>query len=367
MKLRFLASLLLSSHLAASAASSASYRPPRLEDGHVDLQGVWNLSNLTPLERLPDSDSLVISHEQAIALEERVLGRRRNQTTGDADEVFSEIRAIEPIDGEWHSSVIVEPADGVIPGNAAFRDQAARFRARLTSSGDGPEERPPTERCLSSPAATPPMQSVPTLNLHQIVQTPAALLIQSEWNRDARVVRMNARHNPAALASWLGDSVGRWDGDTLVVETRHFSLASSLRFTAGIYFRVSPATVVTERFRRVADDELSYEFTVTDPTFYTTAWRGRNRLRRSHETIFEFACHEGNYAVQFVLQGIRAQEAERASQSNEPQDETARSGSMMTCMRTEADPFTSTQSPAPTSPCTWRAHSPLSGNQWSGP
>ena len=86
---------------------------------------------------------------------------------------------------------------------------------------------------------------------------------------------------------------------------------SQLRFTAGIYFLVSPATVVMERFTRTADDELSYEFTVTDPTWYTTTWKGRNRLRRSSETIFEFACHEGNYAIRFILQGMRAREVEQ--------------------------------------------------------
>jgi hypothetical protein len=294
------------------------YRPVRLEDGQIDMQGVWNLSNLTPLERLPGFDSLVISREQASAIEERIAGMRRNQLTGAQAEAFDEEQAVEPIDGEWHSSVLVEPNDGRIPGNAAFKEEAARYRARLAVGGvgaDGPEERPPPERCLSSPASTPPMLHVPTLNLHQIVQTPDAVLIQSEWNRDARVVRMNARHNPAALASWLGDSIGWWDGDTLVVETRHFVAASRLRATGGVYFLVSPATVVTERFTRIAEDELSYEFTVADPTWYTTTWSGRNRLRRSRELIFEFACHEGNYALQFVLQGARAQEAaERAAE-----------------------------------------------------
>lgn len=308
MKLHF-ASLLFSTVFAASLCSAESYRPARLEDGRVDLQGVWNLSNLTPLERLPGFDSLVISREQASAIDERIYGMRKSQPTGAAAEVFDEQRMVEPIDGEWHSSVIVEPTDGRIPANAAFQEEAAAFRARTATSGDGPEERPPPERCLSSPASTPPMLSVPTLNLHQIVQTPDAVLIQSEWNRDARIVRMNARHNPAALASWLGDSVGWWDGDTLLVETRHFAAASRLRYTAGIYFLVSPATVVTERFTRTAEDELRYEFTVADPTWYTTTWKGRNRLRRSSEPIFEFACHEGNYAIRFVLQGMRAREA----------------------------------------------------------
>jgi hypothetical protein len=303
--------LLLAGAFAAPTCMAQSYQPARLEDGRVDLQGIWNLSNLTPLERLPGFDSLVISREQVSAIEERILGMRRSQQTGAAAEEFDELRTVEPIDDEWHSSVIVEPADGRIPGNAAFREQATDFRARSASSGDGPEERPPTERCLASPASTPPMLSVPTLNLHQIVQTRDAVLIQSEWNRDARIVRMNAQHNPPALASWLGDSIGWWDNDTLVVQTRHFTAASRLRFTAGIYFLVSPATVVTERFTRTAADELSYEFTVTDPTWYTTTWKGRNRLRRSSETIYEFACHEGNYAVRFLLLGIRAREAEQ--------------------------------------------------------
>jgi hypothetical protein len=310
-RLRVAIGLLLAGTLAASVCQAQSFQPARLEDGRIDLQGVWNLSNLMPLERLPGFDSLVISREQARAIEERISGMRKGQPTGAVSEGFDEVRAVEPIDGVWHSSVIVEPADGRIPGNAAFRQQATDFRARVNASGDGPEERPPTERCLSSPASTPPMLSVPTLNLHQIVQTRAAVLIQSEWNRDARIVRMNSQHNPAALASWLGDSVGWWEGDTLVVRTRHFVSTSQLRFTAGIYFLVSPATVVMERFTRTADDELSYEFTVTDPTWYTTTWKGRNRLRRSSETIFEFACHEGNYAIRFILQGMRAREVEQ--------------------------------------------------------
>ena len=315
MKLQFATALLLGALFASSTCPAQSYRPPRLEDGRVDLQGVWNLSNLTPLERLSGFDSLVITREQASAIEERIAGMRRNQPTGAASEEFDELRAMEPIGGEWHSSVIVEPSDGRIPGNAAFQAQAA-VRALIFTSGDGPEERPPAERCLSSPASTPPMLSVPTLNLHQIVQTPGAVLIQSEWNRDARVVRMNARHNPAALTSWVGDSIGRWDGDTLVVETRHFAATSSLRYTAGIYFFVSPATVVTERFTRTAADELTYEFSVTDPTWYTTTWKGRNRLRRSNEPILEFACHEGNYAVRFVLQGMRERDGETRSEPN---------------------------------------------------
>ncbi|HET9447209.1 MAG TPA: hypothetical protein VFO35_13155, partial [Steroidobacteraceae bacterium] len=187
MKQHVAAALLLSAAFASATCPAQSYRPPRLADGRVDLQGVWNLSNLTPLERLSGFDSLVISREQASAIEERIAGMRRNQPTGAADEGFDEQRAMEPIGGEWRSSVIEEPADGRIPGNAAFAAWAGDLRERTFNKGDGPEERPPPERCLSSPASTPPMLSVPTLNLHQSVQTRDAVVILSEWNHEARV------------------------------------------------------------------------------------------------------------------------------------------------------------------------------------
>ena len=115
--------LFLSAVLGASTCAAEAYRPARLEDGQIDMQGVWNLSNLTPLERLAGFDSLVISREQASAIEERIAGMRRNQRTGAAAEAFDEEQAVEPIDGDWHSSVLVEPDDGRIPGNAAFQDE----------------------------------------------------------------------------------------------------------------------------------------------------------------------------------------------------------------------------------------------------
>jgi hypothetical protein len=149
------------------------------------------------------------------------------------------------------------------------------------------------------------------------VQTSGAVLIQSEWNREARVVRMNARHNPAVLSSWSAILSG--GGRATHSWWRHVTspATSGLRYTAGIYFVVSPATVVTERFTRTAADELTYEFSVTDPTWYTATWKGRNRLRRSNEPILEFACHEGNYAVRFILQGMRAQEAAAHSEPSQ--------------------------------------------------
>jgi hypothetical protein len=293
----------------ATEAWSQSYRPPRLADGRPDLQGTWHLSNLTTLERMPGFERLVISPEEAATIEATIAGLRRNQPSGGQAEVFDEIRRVEPVRGRLRSSIIVDPANGLLPGNDSFKQKAAGFRAGF-SVADGPEHRPPAERCLSAPSVVPPMQAMPDLNLHQIVQTADAVLVFSEWNHEARVVRLKDRHTHAAVTSWLGDSIGRWEGDTLVVETKYFAPTSETRFTALVLYFVSPLTVVTERFTRTAADELHYEFIVHDPTLYTQPWRGENRLVRSNEQLFEFACHEGNYALGFILTGARVRETQ---------------------------------------------------------
>jgi hypothetical protein len=146
-------------------------------------------------------------------------------------------------------------------------------------------------------------------NLHQIVQTKDTVMILTEMNHDARIVRINGKHAPSDIRSWLGDSIGWWEGDTLVVETRHFTPSDIGRVAAGITFLVSPDATVTERIERVAEDELSYVFTVDDPANYTQPWTGETHLMRRNEKMFEYACHEANYSLRFILQGGRAQDA----------------------------------------------------------
>ena len=114
---------------------------------------------------------------------------------------------------------------------------------------------------------------------------------------------MHAKHVPAAVVSWLGDSIGGWEGDTLVIETTHFAPTANVRASPNSFFLISPRALVTERIRRVAPDELSYTFTVDDPTYYTAQWRGETRLKRSHQPMLEYACHEGNYSLAYILQG----------------------------------------------------------------
>ena len=294
----------------AAPSAAAEYRPPRLADGHPDLQGVWDYVNATPLERPPGIATLTITPEQAAAIAralEQVAEDRSKPT--EPTEYFNE-RHLLPIRGELRSSIIVDPPDGRIPGTAAFKQWQVDARANVINALDGPEQRPTSERCLGNPAAQAPNLFNPGTNLRQIVQTRDAVLIESEVLHFARIIRLHSQHGPAAVTSWPGDSIGRWEGDTLLVETKHFTPSDVGRVAAGITFLVSPDATVTERITRVAEDQLSYVFTVDDPANYTQPWTGETNLMRKTENLLEYACHEGNYSLRFILQGGRAHDTE---------------------------------------------------------
>lgn len=287
-------------------AVARDFHAPRLADGQIDLQGVWAHTNLTPLERPSDLTTFVISPEQARAIEARIQARNEDLSKPAEPSLYFDERTVEPIRGELRSSIITDPTDGRIPANDEFKRRAALAKSSVLTAFDGPEQRPGSERCLSAPSAAPPVSLVPAGDLRQIVQTRDAILIASEELHEARVVRMNAKHAPAAVVSWLGDSIGHWDGDTLVIETTHFAPTSNTRAGPNSLFFVSPRTIVTERIRRIAPDELSYTFTVSDPTFYTRDWHGETRFKRSTARMLEYACHEGNYSLGYALQGRAA-------------------------------------------------------------
>jgi hypothetical protein len=289
-------------------ADAVTYRPPRLADGRPDLQGVWDYTDAIPLERLPGFTTLVIAPEQAAAIEhalEQIAEDRQKPT--EPTEYFN-ARRTRPIRGELRSSIIVDPPDGRIPGTPAFKEWQVRTRAEVFNALDGPEQRPTSERCLGNPASQPPNLYNPGLNLRQIVQTPDAVLMVSEVIHFARIIRLNAAHAPAAVTSWAGDSIGWWEGDTLVVETKHFTPSDRGRVVRDIAFLVSPDATVTERITRVSDDEINYVFTVDDPAHYTQPWTGETHFIRTNDNLLEFACHEGNYSLRFILQGGRARD-----------------------------------------------------------
>jgi len=223
------------------------------------------------------------------------------------------------IDGQHRSSIIVDPADGRVPPmkaearsrNAAYLSvYTAPDAAEGSASGppgqyDGPELRPLAERCLLGFGNTSGPPTLPNYfynNMKQIVQTPSAIVILVEMVHDARIIRMNQPHLAPEIRKWMGDSVGRWEGDTLVVDTTNF--------TAKTQFHGSTENLhVVERFTRLDENTLLYRFTVDDPTTWDRSWSGEYPWRASNEMLYEYACHEGNHALPGVLRGARVQEA----------------------------------------------------------
>jgi hypothetical protein len=276
------------------------------------MQGIWKNSNLTPLERPPEFTNLVISAADAAKLKSQYLLPAGGPNQPDDPGRSLEDRSFEPIRGKLRSSQIIDPPDGRIPWNDAYKGKIAPLRLAANSALDNPEQRPPLERCLGSTGA-PPMQPNPEGNYYQFVQTRDTTVIRSEVTHDARLVRMNSTHSPAAITSWLGDSIGWWEKDTLVVETKHFAANSALRTNARYFFLVSPQTTVVEWFTRVSGNELNYVFTVTDPTYYTQPWTGETHMLHSSERMYESSCHEGNYFMRDVLEAARANDLKASS------------------------------------------------------
>ena len=226
------------------------------------------------------------------------------------------------IDGQKRTSLIVDPADGQVPPmTAAARERMATLLANRASpdaaeggSGgssrqfDGPDSRPLAERCILGFGSTSGPPTLPNYfynNLKQIVQTRDWVMIYNEMVHDTRIIRISDTHLPAHIKLWLGDSIGHWEGDTLVVETTNF--------TDKTRFRGSGENLkVTERFTRADDQTILYRFTVEDPSTWERPWTGEYPWRTSDEPIYEYACHEGNYALETVLRGARLAEAESA-------------------------------------------------------
>jgi len=282
---------------------------PRLPDGRPDLQGRWDLRTATPLERRKEFASKeFFTPAEAAAFERRELERIAGSVAVHAPGWLDYGAKLLP---DLRTSLIVDPADGRIPSptTAAQERAAARAATRRANGLDGPEAFSAQERCLIF-GAGPPMLPGPYNNNVQIVQTPDTVMIYSEMIHDARVIPIDGRpHRPSAMRSWLGDSRGRWDGDTLVVETTNFMTEASFRGNAEVAFRGWDEHLrVTERFSRTGEGTLGYEFTVDNPAAFIAPWTGRLQMSRSQEMIYEYACHEGNYGLMNMLRAARYQE-----------------------------------------------------------
>jgi hypothetical protein len=336
----------------AAARPAAAAKPPlnpRTADGHPDLQGFYDLATLTPLERPAIfGNNLTLTQQQANQLEKQVADRKEfaarpsdgnraappiggDGSTGAAGNVggynnfwIDNGSEYVTVNGEKRTSIIVDPPNGRVPQLTAAARQRAAARPNTPTSDeqegtdpglerapgayDDPERRPLGERCLLGFGSTSGPPSLPVLynNLHQIVQTRDSIMILNEMDHDARIIRMNQPHLPANVRKWMGDSVGRWEGDTLVVDTTNF--------TDKTRFRGSTDQLhVIERFTRVDAKTLLYRFTVEDPATWAQSWTGEYTWPATDTQLFEYACHEGNYALGNILRGARQRDAEEAA------------------------------------------------------
>jgi hypothetical protein len=290
--------------ISAFAQPSAPYQPSLTPDGRPDFQGVWSTRWTTPLERPQNLKSLVISTEEGAGLHQAVL--KRLDSVDPLGTTYAwDFTGPLTIGGEARSSLIIDPADGLLPYTEEGRARRNRFVTPF-SGDEGPEQRAFNERCLMAGSGYAPFLSVPVGNLRQIVQTPDAILFHTEGFNQLRIIPVDGRSGPAIPRG--GSSSGRWDRDTLVVETTDFLDSDRIRFAPGSVFPISPATRITERFTLIGRDEMLYRFTISDAALYTQPWTAESLLTRTDDRMFEFACHEGNYALSGILAGARAVE-----------------------------------------------------------
>jgi hypothetical protein len=348
----------LSAQSAGAPAAAAKAAGPRAADGHPDFQGTYDVATMTPVERPAGVKSLTLTKEEARAMEAYEAQRQvKNDAPlaadrgappvgGERTQPKSYLEFLEQagggvvggynnfwlaggdkvimVDGEKRSSLVIDPPDGKVPTmkaeaqkrNAAFLAGAvAPDASESASSGppgafDGPELRPLAERCLlgfNSTSGPPALPNYFYNNMKEIVQTKDTVVILNEMVHDARVVRMNAKeHLPSNIRKWMGDSIGHWEGDTLVIDTTNFTNKTQFRGS-------SDQLHVVERIRRQDANTLIYRFTVEDPQTWDRPWTGEYPWNRTNERLFEYACHEGNYSLENMLRGARIKEAEDAA------------------------------------------------------
>jgi len=294
------------------AQTAKPWAVPRTPDGHPDFQGTWNTSTLTPLERpaeFADKPSLTVQEAreyEARLLKEGNRDRRDGGVDADLGRAYNEFwydRGAHIVQTR-RTSLIIDPPDGKLPALTpeAQKRQTALAEYRRQHPGDGPEDYSLANRCILWASGGPPMMPGPYNNNYQIVQSPGNVTILVEMIHDARIISTDSRpHLPSTVRQWMGDSRGHWQGDTLVVETSNFTNKTPFRGS-------SEKLSLVERFTRTDANTIMYEFTVTDPSSFTKPWTVQIPMKKSTEPVLEYACHEGNYAMEGMLGGLRAEE-----------------------------------------------------------
>jgi hypothetical protein len=310
--------------LTAAAQGKAS-TPPRTPDGKPNLAGIYSFSTITPLQRPSTlAGKAALSDEEAAdfeAAENTRLNRdlfdpvKGQPSAGYASRAEGGVLSYNEfwyergsrLTKDRRTSLIVDPPSGTIPfTDAARRRNAERTQLSNSGAGDSYEDRPLADRCLIGFNSGPPMIPGAYNNNVQILQVPGQVVIVNEMVHNVRIIPTDGRPH-TALRQWSGDSRGRWEGETLVVETINFRRETSLQGSTA-------DTRLVERFTRIDPDTIKYEFTVSDPHSYTQPWSAMVPWSRIPGPIFEYGCHEGNYALPNILAGARAQEREQPAQ-----------------------------------------------------
>ena len=293
---------------AGRAPADKGWKVPRMPWGHPDLQGIWNNGTTTPLERPRD-----LENREFLSDEEWAARAKESATRADTrpDDPLADVELA--YNNEWwergvplkRTSLIVDPPNGKLPPLTAEGQQrlAAREAARRQRGpADSWEDRPLQERCILYHGVPP----FPTgyNNNYQIVQTREYVAIRYEMMAETRIIPLDGRpHVGPRIRTWIGNARGRWEGDTLVVETTNYNDQATFRFPVD-----NETLRVVERFTRVGDGQIDYQFMVDNPTMYTKPWKAVLPMAKVKGPIYEYACHEGNYGIANVLNGYRVQE-----------------------------------------------------------
>ena len=301
---------------ATSATDDAAWQSPRTADGQPDLQGVWDFRSLTPLERPNDlGDKDIFTEEEAAEFTQERLAALDKDQPGPDGRI--------PLSGGYNdfwwdygrqltddrrTSLVVEPPDGRLPAlSPEARARADARRAALRRDAHGPEDRGAFERCILGFNAGPPMNPSAYNNNMQLFQTDDHVVILNEMVHDARIIPLDGRgHLPSHVRQWRGDSRGRWDDDTLVIETKNFTEKTSFRGSGA-------SMLLVERFTRVASDTLLYEYTIHDAESFARSWSVAVPMQKNDQPVFEYACHEGNYGMWNLMVSARAEDAKAAA------------------------------------------------------
>ena len=297
---------------------------PRTAWGHPDLQGVWDFRTITPMERPEDlAGKEFLTTEEAAELEEVRAAENAARDDQEPDDIVGNYNTFwfdrgDSVIGTRRTALVIDPPDGRIP---ALTPEAERSRAAMTEArkNTGPHEPTPggwvddlgpnglQVRCITGFNSGPPMTPGAYNNNVQVLQTPDAVVLLNEMNHNVRVVPLDGRPH-IGLRQWTGDSRGYWEGETLVVETTNF-----IRETSFMRGGASADLHLTERFTRVSPQVLLYEATIDDPATWTRPWKYEVPMQWNPEPLYEYACHEGNYAMEVILAGARAEEAKAAA------------------------------------------------------